>query len=486
MKTIDCDIAVIGGGASGLTAARRAKELGDVSVLILEKRHVVGGNAGYSGAPIPTRAGNGFWKSKGHEDKDIPPDDPRISDDPVLRSHGNFRAAMEWTHWRADARIVRALANKYEEADQWFAGLKSRVPEGAPRPEQLLIPNLKRECLEMGIDIICNAPAKKILKDENGVVNGVLADTEEGELRVNAKSVIVATGGYFGDTELMQMYFPYYDEHVYEDLHPEGLLMTGDGIKMASEAGAASDGTVCLEWIMNRIPFYEKGRGNMALQTLSNNDMNPEVLWVNQKGERFADESKINASNSIYRQPRKASYIVFDEALKNYYLYEKTVNHPLAQKPLNAEQLEEGIREMIELGIACKADTLEEAAAWLGTVPGTLKNTLETYNKSCDEGFDSMFCKASEYMIALRKPPYYFLKSGLAMLLSHGPLKVNTEYALLDKNDDPISGLFASGVDTGGVESDTYVSSVMSHSIKWAVTSGMIAGESAFKYARSR
>jgi fumarate reductase flavoprotein subunit len=121
-------------------------------------------------------------------------------------------------------------------------------------------------------------------------------------------------------------------------------------------------------------------------------------------------------------------------------------------------------------------------ARFIGCDPGTLKATIDEYNTFCERGYDALFLKSAECLVPLTKPPYYAIRNKLAILLTHGPLMVNPDMAVVNKNHDAIPGLYAAGADVGGWENDTYAN-VPRHSSSWTMASGRLAGENAAKYA---
>ncbi|MCR4443344.1 MAG: FAD-binding protein [Peptococcaceae bacterium] len=482
IEEIQADLAIIGGGAGGLSAAIEARDKGVKNVVVLEKMNAPGGNAIFPDLMIS-------WDGRPPklpcmDDNRIVDGDPRIDPDYTIRTDANFKAAMEWNHWRGDARLIRTLINKSEELSDW---LKSKMePEDyIENPEAMrgnmqgrLVKILLRECKKQGIRILCNTPAQKLLKDETGAAAGVLAETKDGgKLIVRSTRVIISTGGFMGDKELMSRYFPNYDENTLNDLVILGFRRSGDGIKMAFEAGAAPDGTVAFEWSLNRIPCL--GMSPSPYKDFLNNARNPELVWVTPKGVRFADESKINATNSMYRLPNKTCYILFAENIKEH-IVNKTPSifrwHAYKDKNLEKE-----IAQLVETGYVKIAGTWEEIAEWIGADAAVLNETIAEYNSFCAKGHDDWFCKNPKALIPLIKPPFYASKCAMAMLVTCGPLKVNTKMELLDKNDNPLPGFYAAGADIGGIDSDTYAAAVASHSMRFAISSGRIAAENAAK-----
>ncbi|MBN1625877.1 MAG: FAD-binding protein, partial [Deltaproteobacteria bacterium] len=146
---------------------------------------------------------------------------------------------------------------------------------------------------------------------------------------------------------------------------------------------------------------------------------------------------------------------------------------------------DEDIQKQIDKGYAIKTDTIDELAQWICCDPDVLKSTVKDYNSYCEKGYDEDLLKPAEYLVPLNKPPYYAIRNKLAILLTHGPLRVSTEMEVVDTGYNPIPGLYAAGADIGGTENDTYAH-LAAHSSTWAMTSGRIAGENAVDYSRDK
>jgi succinate dehydrogenase/fumarate reductase flavoprotein subunit len=147
------------------------------------------------------------------------------------------------------------------------------------------------------------------------------------------------------------------------------------------------------------------------------------------------------------------------------------------------ETIDDDIKKQIDKGYAIRANNIVEIAQWIGCDPEVLKGTIEDYNGFCIKGYDEDLLKPAEYLVPLTKPPYYAIRNKLAILLTHGPLRVSTEMEVVDTNYNPIPGLWAAGADIGGTENDTYAH-LAAHSSTWTMTSGRIAGENAADYSR--
>jgi fumarate reductase flavoprotein subunit len=128
------------------------------------------------------------------------------------------------------------------------------------------------------------------------------------------------------------------------------------------------------------------------------------------------------------------------------------------------------------------SDSWDEIADWTETDREVLRITVEEYNTGCDKGYDPVFGKDRAYLMPLRHPPYYAVKCGSGMLNTMGGIKINEHMEVLDANSDPIPGLYAAGVDTGGWTPDTYCAMFPGTAFGYAINSGRIAGESACEY----
>ena len=114
--------------------------------------------------------------------------------------------------------------------------------------------------------------------------------------------------------------------------------------------------------------------------------------------------------------------------------------------------------------------------------PDVLKATVDEYNAACDRGHDPVFAKDPKYMLPLRTPPYFAVETHITYVNTIGGIKINEHMQVLDKQDNPITGFYAAGVDTGGWESDIYCSRLSGHAFGFSINSGCIAGDSIAKF----
>ena len=476
---LTCDIAVIGGGGSGLAAAVAASEKG-ANVVILEKRNSFGGN---------TMMAEGLFASESHVQKRMMID---------ARSDILFRIAMDYAHWKIDAKIVRAFIDKSADTIEWLEkkDLKlDSLPQLYPNQVPLvwhctksagteIVKTLLNSCKELGVQLLNQTAVLDMLTDENGKVIGIKAKKKDHEFKVMAKSVIIATGGYAGNKKLLKKYSPYYKDNIY----CRGIPHKGDGLAMALKIGAATEGLGLLQL---GGPFF---RGAPHVGAVARE---PNTIWVNKKGERFTDETityrTSESGNTIDRQPDKICFSLFDEKIKHKMVHKglfkrnRVIFHTLNElEPSFEKNLEKELDLEEKKGQVKIANSWDEIAEWIGASPDVLKATIDEYNSSCNKGHDKIFTKDLIYLDSLRKPPFYAVRCGVNMLGTIGGIKINHDMQVVDNKLDPIPGVYAVGVDTGGWESDTYNAVLSGSTLGFAINSGRIAGENATKYALTK
>jgi fumarate reductase flavoprotein subunit len=464
----DTDIVVIGSGG-GLAAAVAAAEKG-AKVIVLEKRKTFGGNTAMARALMAAES----------------PVQKRLRID--ARKEDLFKTSMSFSHWKISPEIIRAFINKSGDTIEWLEGLGvkfqdvpnayfNQVPRIYHLPEgygAALTRALVERCKELGVTLMKETPARKILVGKGKGVTGILATAGNKELKISVKSVIVATGGYSGNKELLKKYCPQYTE----DAHVHGIPLMGDGIIMAAEAGAASEG---LGNLLSMGPFFT---GSLQVGVVS---VEANVIWMNKRGERFADESThipSESANALDRQPDKVSYSLFDETIKQSFVDEGLIrgHHRLYPPGSKIMEIDKCLQKEIQEGRVKMADSWEVIARWMGADPKNLILNIQVYNDSCEKGFDDLFYKDRRYLQPLRKPPYYALICHQAFHGTTGGIRINERMEVLDEEDKSIPGLFASGNDTGGWSADTYNYVLTGTAFAYAINSGRIAGENAAKY----
>ena len=466
LESLEAQIIVIGCGGTGLAAALAACERG-AKVILLEKRGAPGGN---------TALARGIFAAESPVQKRMKIEAQRDK---------LFEIAMSYSHWKIDPKIVRAFVDKSGDTIGWlekygmeFEDILHYYPNQVPRVFHVpkgrgaaLVKFLVKLCRDRGVRMLFYTSAKKILTNKWGEITGVLAASKGKEFGISAKNVIIATGGYGGNRELLKKYYHDYTE----DLCLHGMPNMGDGLLMAEEIGAATEGLGIL---------HLRGPRFAASSYIAVVAEEPNTIWVNKKGERFIDEAIAfywpESGNALNRQPDKISYTLFDEGIKQGFI-EKGLIKGVARFPIGMKmtKLEEELDQHLAEGAIKISNSWEEIAKWIGAPPKFLKSTIRDYNSYCDEGYDRVFMKDRKFLQPLRTPPYYALKCVQSFHGTIGGIKINHRMEVLDQHGNPIPGLYAGGIDTGGWESDTYCITLSGSAFGFALNSGRIAGENA-------
>lgn len=463
-ETLTAGLVIIGGGGAGLSAALTAAEKGCKDIVVLEKRDRPGGTSALAGglfacgSPVQERRG--------------------------INADGDylFKRAMEWAHWtQVDPKILRAFINKSGDTIRWLEDKGLEFDLVQLYPEQTapvqhnpkghgarLIQVLAGQCRDMGVKLLLNTGVKKILRGEEGNIAGVLATGDGEEMEIKTGAVIIATGGFCGNRDLFRKYFP----PSYEGMTLSGLPLTGDGIRLAAEAGAAIEDFAT---VVKEGPRYD-----LYTWPLMALEREPATIWVNKKGERFTDESTgyhvFESVNAILRQPEQVCYTLLDTRIRDFcekngfMLGRRGSGVPGLQKVLQAEAEKDKVKI---------AGSWEEIAGWIGADPGVLKDTIAEYNDYCKQGYDGAFTKEPEYLLPLESPPYHAIKGMAVLLDTIGGIRINQRMEVLDNQNEPVPGLYAAGVVTSGWESEVYCSELSASAFGFAVNSGRIAGENA-------
>lgn len=476
IETLKTDIVIIGGGGAGMAAAVQAAEMG-AKVIVLEKRGAVGGN---------TSMAHGFFAAESPAQRRMLIEAPKDE---------LFKFAMDYHHWTINPKLVRAFIDKSSDTVRWLEekGLKIELipllnPKYSYRTFHMtmtptgntVIKLLAASCEDLGVRVFNKFAVKTLLTDNKGKVTGVLAETKDGTVSIRAKVVIIATGGYGGNEGLLKEHYPNYGgETKYFGLKD----LTGDGLLMAMEIGAATEGL--------GQPHYW-GAHYYGANDINLINQRPETIWVNKNGERYCDENILFdmglRGNIMDRQPDKVSYTIFDENMKNKLIGEGMVGGQailrMAPPDTSWASIMEKLPSEAKKGYVKIAGSLDEIAQWMGARPEVLKATMDEYNMSCDLGYDSCFIKDRRYLEPLRTPPYYAVRFHQTMLDTMGGIKTNHRMEVLDLGDKPIPGLYAAGVCAGGYTSPTYCYMLSGTMFGFALNSGRMAAESAFKSYR--
>lgn len=442
--SVQADIIVVGGGLTGVSAALSAAQNG-ASVVLVEKMSALGGASGISGgglsaAETSLQAQYGIEYSKAEF----------VSDWMQAQEEGSTSESGY-----PDAEKVTWLVDNATETIKWLVGEGFEFSEprahgsGAARihfPTEgmgnTLISFMQSKLEAANVQIIMNARATELIQDETGAVVGVKADGETADYIFEGKAVILATGGYAGNSEMVAEYTPVLAEYAMYGSTAAGLV--GDGIVMAKAVGAAMYEN---PWVMDSyiVPVV----GEMAMSVYMEDHL---YMITHADGTRFVDENKDFpiVYNAAVVVPGK-KYIVFDsgEAFTAF----SVASDSYAE----------------DAGVF-KADTAEELAAKIGAEQ--LPQTIAEYGVGEDA-----FGKDSALTPVLGTAPYYAVEANPNFMGTFGGVKTNLNCEVLDVGGNVIAGLYAGGeMSNRAFYNQVYIGG---SATQIAATTGRIAGEKA-------
>ncbi len=467
---VDFDVVVIGSGAAGLSAALTAAELG-CSVLVVEATDVIGGSSRLSGGQM-MGAGTRLQRELGIEDS----------------ADALYQHYMNLNQWTLEPSVIRRFASECGPAVDWVESLgvsfKKELfysgDESAPRdhaPDEAgsgVVGVLHAQCRRNPlIEFALGQRVDRLVQDNEGVA-GVSVGSDE----LTAGAVVMATGGFGANPEMLARYYPaagVTDEWFW---YVGGEGSRGDAITMGQEIDAQVIG---------------ENRGLMLLTPNFGHMLEVYfpgwLVMVNRHGQRFFNEmSSYSVTEPIIRRQDGPVWAIFDAAGKasatraNSSASKKRPDMP---GPTVRKFIEPVLDDMIAAGVIRQAATIAELAELIDLPVENLVGTFEVYNEDVAAGRDRFYDKKPELMRPIDTPPYYATELRLAHLpLTSTGLRIDAEARVLSNRSRPIRGLFAAGECTGGVLGDIYVGSGNSYSN--AVGFGRVAGRNAAALARSQ
>ena len=494
----DADVVVIGAGGAGMTAAMTAADAGQ-KVVILESQAMVGGNSaratgGMNAAKTVYQDENEFDQAAGVE-KTLATAAEKYADNETITALAKT-VSEQWAAYQAnptgyfdsvelmeldtmvggkginDPELVETLCEGTADAIDWldengitlhnvssFGGASVKRIHRPVNEEgkvvsvgAYMIPLLQENCEKRGIDIVLNTTVDTILTDANGAAVGVSGTDKDGNtVVVNAKSVILATGGFGANLDMVTQYKP----------ELAGFMTTnaagaqGQGIEMATAIGA---GTVDMDQIQIH-PTVEANTAALITEGLRGDG----AILVNANGERFVDEvgTRDVVSAAEIAQPGSYSWLIVDQAMAD------------------ASSVIQGY---IKKGYTKTGATYEELAKELDVDPAAFANTMETWNSYVEAKNDPDFGRTS-FANPLNNGPYYAIKVTAGVHHTMGGVTINSATEVLKEDGTVIPGLFAAGEVTGGVHGANRLGGT---AVADFVVFGRIAGESAANYASAQ
>ena len=448
-ETLETDIVIIGAGGAGMTAAINATQAGK-TVILLEKMPYVGGNT--------TKATGGMNAAETHYQKE------QGIEDTVEQF---VEDTMKGGHDINDRDLVTVMAENSAEAIDWLDSIGAPLPKvsfsgGATNkrihaPEDgsgvgaYLVTAFRRTLDDLGVNVMYNTKATELMM-EDGAVVGVKAEGKTVDYTIRAQAVILATGGFGNNEDMIVQYRP----DLKGTVTTSAPGITGDGILMAVEVGAD---LVDIDQIQLH-PTVEQSTSMLITESVRGDG----AILVNQEGKRFTNEllTRDVVSAAELEQPGSYAYIIFDQHLRD---------------GLKA------IEKYVSTGITVQADTIEGLAELIGVDPATLAETLKNWNQYVADQKDPEFGRESGMDADLSQAPYYAIKIAPGIHHTMGGVRINTSTQVLDASGEPIPGLFAAGEVTGGVHGGNRIGG---NAVADIVVFGKIAAESAVAWCQEQ
>ena len=514
-EELTADVVVVGLGAAGVPAARAAAEAGAKVVCLESSSHLnsVASDMAIFGGQTQAQwgRGDGFLDKKMVVNMHMEECSHHVSQSIISRYYDESGAALDW--------FVGASKNLYMTPESYAeiptdAQANYMFPYMYPVPETydytkedlpcyptsvgfsslatVMADNLQA-AVDAGAEVRYSTKGVELILNDEGAVAGIYAQAagSDGYLKITAPSVILATGDYLGNEDMMKFYAPECVENGINilsiDLDDEGnYTNVGEGHKMGAWAGAAIE-----QWHAPMIHHMGGGAGADGRGVIGNNG----YLWLNLRGKRFMNEDLPGQQleNQVELQPQRKAYQFFDASWPEQLAYFPAA-HGVAciyrDEPL-PEYTASGLRinvrtpadidAAVEEGRCLKADTIDEL---LGMIAGmdveTAKASIERYNELARAGEDTDFFKSSQRLFALENGPFYAAECGCALTLGNlGGLESDEECHVYNTDRELIPGLYAAGATQGGRFAVQYPISLKGLSCGMCMVYGKIAGENA-------
>ena len=494
--TKEADVVIVGAGGAGMTAAMTASDAGK-SVIILESQAMVGGNSvrstgGMNAAKTVYQDENEFAEGAGVE-KMLKSAADNYADNEFITSLA-ATVAQQWADYQANPvgyfdsvelmeldtmvggkginnpELVKTLVEGTAPAIDWLdengMSLHNVAAFGGASVKRIhrpvneegkvvsvgayLVPLMEKACQDRGVEFILNTTADTILTDANGQAVGVSGTDKDGNtVTVNAKAVVLATGGFGANLDMVASYKP--ELKGFMTTNAPGIQ--GQGIAMATAIGAA---TVDMEQIQIH-PTVEANTAALITEGLRGDG----AILVNANGERFTDEvsTRDKVSAAEIAQPGSFSWLIVDQAMAD------------------ASNVIQGY---ITKGYTKQGATYEELAKEIEVDPAAFAATMEKWNGCVEAKTDADFGRTS-FANPLNTAPYYAIKVSAGVHHTMGGVVINSSTEVLKEDGSVIPGLFAAGEVTGGVHGANRLGGT---AVADFVVFGRIAGASAAAFAK--
>ena len=463
-ETEDADIVCVGSGIAGFMASMIAKEQGpDLKVVLLEK------NGFWGGSTLMAEC-NGPATLKTDEEA-------RAIAAEHIKSTGYIAHPMLWYEQAIDAGYNSAwLFGKHRVG--WYQNMGPAFYEGG-NGASCINKYLAPDAEALGIDMRKNARAKALVMEDDYTCTGVQYTDADGKIiQINAKAVILCTGGISTNKALLS----YYTSQDLEKTIGWGVGQDGDGQLMAEQTAHGRANHLTVSSMFNNVDglAYDSKLGVAGTMQYSD-------LFVNEDGIRFADESQNDNLGSTEggKMIETEGYVwsILDQSMIQKYEaggctrhYSGFADACVGQEIEIQPELDAALEDEALSKLIFKADTIEELAEKIGVAPAALVDTVANYNRYAETGVDEEWGKPAQYLWACDTAPFYALRVSSGMVNTNGGIRINRNAQVVDARFRPVVGLYAAGVCTSGWDNELYGGGSCQ-------TVGMWAGSKAARHA---
>lgn len=483
-------IVIMGAGLAGLSAAVSAREK-QADVLVLESRKQIGGIS-------VTGMGLFAVESSHQKSRNL---------DSVFTRDDAFQFIMDRTQWKLNAKVARAYVDKSADTIGWLEdmGVEFVLMDKLTFPGEIhqtghlvnsprcgiganatayLMERLYGRAKELGVEVRTQALVSDIEKCPAGYL--VSYRDDQGEIHeIEAKAVVITAGGYMHDPVLMAETGPGFVLNGNVGT-VNSIPLTGDGVRLARKLGAVSDGMELMLTSYCDGEYFPRSAKTQPLWDLMMFSF--PYLWVNKQGERFVNEGLMNGcylANAIARQKDGAYYVILDQDTKEKIQKEGPDIWGYLSNDIQID-LDELFDEVIAAGADnyFRADSVEELAGQIQVPAGALQETIDTYNRDCHRGYDSLFDKKRKFLRPVETPKFYAVCRKNTSYGSVGGIKINHRAQAIGKDWEPLTGLYAAGDCANSMVAydKALMYSLWGSCLGFAANFGRIAGENAAEY----
>lgn len=421
-KAEEVDLLIVGGGLAGLCCALSAAGQGIERITLIEKLDMCGGSGLFSAAAVSVESGHApdgvddSLETMIQQTKEVQSFSIRESEYPDYdKVECVFGQTGETYNWLRDLGVGVSEISDIDQSGTWFF-----TPDAPSSIEEL-----RSLSEQAGVQIITGCAAEELCVDD-GVVTGVVANLGGEKVTFRAKAVVLASGGFGSNPDMLARYVP--DAAAYGVENQGTVGATGECIEMAYGIGAAGFSDCWVTVAGLSVVFTDE---------------------INKQCEGIEEKNLLRATHPYIIVNARGERVLAEDAPYPSVIANRMITDRECPYYLIVANPDDELRDIIELGVPSKAvlrgDTVEELETALGISDSTLVTTVENYNTYCADGEDRQFGKAENYLVAMEEGPYYALEFYTKIIGTMGGVKVDNNMHVLSESGEIIKGLYAAG-----------------------------------------